>query len=62
MGELTILTIDTPTLGDRSYLVHDGEVCLDALWAAGYNEYRPYLLDVGAAVPTECNFCPEQGP
>jgi glyoxylase-like metal-dependent hydrolase (beta-lactamase superfamily II) len=26
MGDLTILTIDTPTLGDRSYLVHDGEV------------------------------------
>jgi glyoxylase-like metal-dependent hydrolase (beta-lactamase superfamily II)/rhodanese-related sulfurtransferase len=24
--ELTILTIETPTLGDRSYLVHDGEV------------------------------------
>jgi glyoxylase-like metal-dependent hydrolase (beta-lactamase superfamily II)/rhodanese-related sulfurtransferase len=26
MGDLTILTIDTPTLGDRSYVVHDGEV------------------------------------
>ena len=24
--ELEILTIETPTLGDRSYLVHDGEV------------------------------------
>ena len=23
---LTILPIDTPTLGDRSYLVHDGQV------------------------------------
>lgn len=26
MTDLTVLTIDTPTLGDRSYLVHDGEV------------------------------------
>jgi len=26
IGDLTILTLDTPTLGDRSYLVHDGEV------------------------------------
>ncbi len=26
MSDLTILSIDTPTLGDRSYLVHDGEV------------------------------------
>ncbi|WP_203336218.1 MBL fold metallo-hydrolase [Nocardioides limicola] len=26
MTGLTILAIDTPTLGDRSYLVHDGEV------------------------------------
>ena len=28
MTDLTILTIETPTLGDRSYLVHDGEVAL----------------------------------
>ena len=26
MSTLTVLAIDTPTLGDRSYLVHDGEV------------------------------------
>ena len=26
MTDLTVLVIDTPTLGDRSYLVHDGEV------------------------------------
>lgn len=26
MSDLTILAIETPTLGDRSYLVHDGEV------------------------------------
>ena len=28
MGDLTVIAIDTPTLGDRSYLVHDGEVAL----------------------------------
>ena len=28
MTDLAILTIETPTLGDRSYLVHDGEVAL----------------------------------
>jgi hydroxyacylglutathione hydrolase len=28
MTDLTILTIETPSLGDRSYLVHDGEVAL----------------------------------
>jgi hydroxyacylglutathione hydrolase len=28
MSDLTVLVIDTPTLGDRSYLVHDGEVAL----------------------------------
>ncbi len=28
MSDLTILAIETPTLGDRSYLVHDGEVAL----------------------------------
>ncbi len=26
--ELTIIPIETPTLGDRSYLVHDGEIAL----------------------------------
>ncbi|GHE18535.1 MBL fold metallo-hydrolase [Nocardioides flavus (ex Wang et al. 2016)] len=28
MTDLTVLVIETPTLGDRSYLVHDGEVAL----------------------------------
>ncbi|WP_307854094.1 MBL fold metallo-hydrolase [Nocardioides palaemonis] len=27
-ADLTVVPIDTPTLGDRSYLVHDGEVAL----------------------------------
>ena len=26
MSSLTVVPIETPTLGDRSYLVHDGEV------------------------------------
>ncbi|KRE93645.1 MBL fold metallo-hydrolase [Nocardioides sp. Soil774] len=28
MKDLTVVAIETPTLGDRSYLVHDGEVAL----------------------------------
>ena len=39
-------------------LIHDGEVCLDALLAAGCDEYGDYVADQGAIVPTECNFCP----
>ena len=26
MNEITVIPIETPTLGDRSYLVHDGHV------------------------------------
>jgi len=39
-------------------LVHDGEVCLNALRAAGCDEYAAYVDDVAPTVPTECNFCP----
>lgn len=39
-------------------LVHDGEVCLDALRAASCGEYRGYVDDEAPLVPTECNFCP----
>jgi hypothetical protein len=39
-------------------LVHDGEVCLDALLASDCDDYRDYVADLGATVPTECNFCP----
>jgi hypothetical protein len=42
-------------------LVHDGEVCLDALTAASCKEYEAYVADEGATVPTECNFCPAEG-
>jgi hypothetical protein len=41
-------------------LVHDGEVCLDALEAASCSTYASYVADVGATVPTECDFCPAQ--
>jgi len=39
-------------------LVHDGEVCLRALRAAGCDEYVAYASDDAPSVPTECNFCP----
>ena len=39
-------------------LVHDGEVCLNALRAAGCSDYLLYVDDAAPAVPTECNFCP----
>lgn len=39
-------------------LVHDGEVCLDALLAASCSDYRSYVANVGATIPTECDFCP----
>lgn len=39
-------------------LVHDGEVCLDALHAASCDDYASYVADVDATIPTECNFCP----
>ena len=43
-------------------LVHDGEVCLDALEAAGCSEYRDYVKDEGRVLPSECQFCPESSP
>lgn len=39
-------------------LVHDGEVCLDALRASSCDDYAGYVADAGATIPTECNFCP----
>ncbi len=39
-------------------LVHDGEVCLNALRAAGCDEYAAYVDDLAPTVPAECNFCP----
>lgn len=39
-------------------LVHDGEVCLNALLDADCDEYAPYVDDTAPTTPTECNFCP----
>jgi len=39
-------------------LVHDGEVCLRRLLAAGCDDYGHYVDDSNPTVPSECNFCP----
>ena len=41
-------------------LVHDGEVCLRALYNASCDDYASFVTDDPAArtSPTECNFCP----
>jgi hypothetical protein len=41
-------------------LEHDGEVCVDALAAAGCSDYAHYMADEASTIPTECNFCPPQ--
>ena len=38
-------------------LLHDGEVCLDALEAASCADYTLYVSDDVRAIPTECEFC-----
>jgi hypothetical protein len=43
-------------------VVHDGFVCLRALRYASCDEYATYVDDSAPSVPTECNFCPPQGP
>jgi hypothetical protein len=68
-GDCGILTLACeracdPGLGQTAFpfgcypLIHDGEVCLNALEAAGCDEYRSYMADNLATIPTECNFCP----
>ncbi len=39
-------------------VVHDGEVCLDALEVASCSDYAGYMADQGPTIPTECDFCP----
>jgi hypothetical protein len=39
-------------------LVHDGEVCLDALQVASCTDYQSFMADQNATIPTECDFCP----
>lgn len=43
-------------------LVHDGEVCLNALAAADCEDYAGFMSDTSPTVPTECNFCPVEAP
>jgi hypothetical protein len=43
-------------------LVHDGEVCLNAIEAASCGEYEDYSKDQGRLSPSECQFCPELVP
>jgi len=39
-------------------VVHDGEVCLDALKAASCSDDQSFTADQGSNIPTECLFCP----
>ena len=43
-------------------LVHDGEVCLNAIESASCSEYEDYSKDQGRLLPSECQFCPELEP
>jgi hypothetical protein len=46
---------------DQCYpVIHDGDVCLDALEAASCAQYASYVADEGATIPTECDFCPSR--
>jgi hypothetical protein len=39
-------------------LVHDGEVCLNALSFASCDDYASYMSDTSPTAPSECQFCP----
>ena len=39
-------------------LVHDGEVCLRALYNASCDDYLTFMNDQNPVTPSECNFCP----
>jgi hypothetical protein len=43
-------------------IVHDGEVCLNALEATGCDDYEDYIRDSGRKAPNECRFCPWETP
>ena len=38
-------------------IVHDGEVCLNALEASSCSTYEDYVKDQGREAPEECRFC-----
>jgi len=54
---------DSMTPSDVSFdptcrpLVHDAEVCLNALGAASCSDYAQYISDEVRLVPSECDFC-----
>jgi hypothetical protein len=39
-------------------LVHDGEVCLNALLSASCDDYATYMDSADPKAPSECQFCP----
>jgi hypothetical protein len=39
-------------------LVHDGEVCLDALLYASCSDYATFVDPTNPRSPSECQFCP----
>jgi len=43
-------------------IVHDGEVCLNALDAAGCGDYEEFVRDENRKAPNECRFCPWEAP
>jgi hypothetical protein len=43
-------------------IVHDGEVCLNALEASGCDDYEAFVKDEGRQAPNECRFCPMESP
>lgn len=45
-------------LRDCYPVVHDGEVCLDALRSSSCGDYERYMSDTEPTIPTECNVCP----
>ena len=46
----TIIPIETPTLGDRSYLAHDGEVRRSALVVASWARYAEGTDEAGEPI------------
>lgn len=50
LTELTVVTIDTPTLGDRSYVVHDGEVAFVVDPQRDIDRVLTVLADAGVRV------------
>jgi hypothetical protein len=41
-------------------LTHVGAVCLRAVLHSSCGDFRDFVRDRGATLPTECDFCPEE--